>query len=251
MKTAKYKNKKNINKTIIIISLLIVFSLIFIFNKYNINNNFKALEPFKIKSFINKYINFNKRLESEISKEKLLEENNLLKKEIDSLNERLNEVESLKNSSYDIEFANITVRNPLYFYKYIIIDKGEESGIKENDLVISSSYLIGRVDTVNKKYSKVDLITNLKDISIEVENKKIYGMISEYKNGYLIVKDINNYEDVKVGDKIYTSGISMYQLHLEIGKIEKIEMDNYNISKILYIKPSANIDNISLVGIIK
>lgn len=244
---------------------LAIFLLVIIYASYIYQNQiYNYLSS--IKTTINKPINYihkkteiiknydklyetNKKMEQELMKYKEVEEENKeLKKTIKSLEEKLNF--SSNYSDYEYEYANILFRNINYWNDSFTIDKGRNYGIKVNDPIIYNS-LIGRVSKVYDKYSVVTLITNNNENKISVKIKDEIGSIIEYKNNYFIIKGINNYDDIKEKEKVYTTGYGTYKANLPIGEVEKIKKDNYGISNILYVKPNCNFNNIKYVMVIK
>lgn len=211
-----------------------------------INNIYKKIDI--IKNY-DKLYETNKKMEQKLIKYKEIEnENKELKDKIKSLQETINFSSNYAN--YEYEYANILFRNINYWNNTFTIDKGRNHNIKVNDAIIYNS-LIGRVSKVYDKYSVVTLITNNNENKISVKIKDEIGSIIEYKDNYFIIKGINNYDDIKEKEKVYTTGYGIYKTGLFIGEVEKIKKDNYGISNILYVKPNCNFNNIRYVMVIK
>src|SRR5690606_16715722 len=111
--------------------------------------------------------------------------------------------------------ATVISRNPDQWEEKIIIDKGEVHGIEQNMAVITANGLIGKVVLVTKFTSTVELLStenrNFRVASvIPAENgeKAAFGLIEgyDYKRGELIMKRIDSSIDVKVGQKVISSG---------------------------------------------
>jgi rod shape-determining protein MreC len=79
----------------------------------------------------------------------------------------------------------------------------------------------------------------------------VEGNLSQFDNGYMIVKNIDKDAKVSVGDKVVTSTISeRYHPGLTIGYVAEISIDSNNLTKTAYITPAVNFDNISSVLVI-
>lgn len=200
----------------------------------------------------------NKILKSNIEKMESLEaENTELKHEIDKMKEELNIDHVL--SDYDYLNATVVSRNSLYWYNTLTIDKGSHNGIEEGMVVINSTGLIGKIENVSTFSSDVKLITTNdtnNKISVTVTNgdSNLTGLINayDYNDGYLKVEGISNTATVNVGDLVYTSGLGgVFPSGILIGTVDSITTDVYDLSKIINVKPSADFDDINYVTILK
>lgn len=207
---------------------------------------------------LNDVLEENKILKSNVEKIESLEaENTALKQEIDKMKEELN----IDHVLTDYTYLNATVisRNSLYWYNTLTIDKGSHNGIEEGMVVLNSTGLIGKIENVSTFSSDVKLITTNdtnNKISVTVTNgdTKLTGLINAYNydDGYLKVEGISNTATVNVGDLVYTSGLGgVFPSGILIGKVENITTDVYDLSKIINVKPSANFDDINYVTILK
>jgi len=205
---------------------------------------------------------------------KVLEENDILRSNVDRIDSIEAENEELKREitalkkELDVDFvltdytrlnATVVSRNTGYWYNILTIDKGKHNGIKKGMVVMNSTGLIGKVVTVSNYTSDVKLITTTdtnNKISVSVTNgeNKITGLINgyNYDSGVLQVEGISNTESVSVGDLVYTSGLGgVFPSGILIGKVESITTDVYDLAKIINVTPSANFDDINYVSILK
>ena len=66
------------------------------------------------------------------------------------------------------------------------------------------------------------------------------------------VEGISNTEEVNVGDYVYTSGLGgVFPSGILIGTVESITTDEYDLAKIINVKPSADFNDINYVAILK
>ena len=215
----------------------------------NIINSFSSLQD---------VLEENKILKSNIEKMESLETENIeLKQEIKKLKEELKIDYVL--SEYNYLNATIVSRNSFYWYNTITIDKGKNNGIKEGMVVINSTGLIGKIESVSSFSAEVKLITSNNTnnkISVTITNgeNKLTGLINayNYEDGYLKVEGISNTETVNVGDYVYTSGLGgVFPSGILIGHVESIITDVYDLSKIINVKPAGNFDDINYVTVLK
>ena len=205
---------------------------------------------------------------------KVYEENEILKRNLDrydliytqnqELKRQLDELKQEMNIDYvltDYEYLNAAVinRNIGYWYDTITINKGSNSGIKKDMAVITSKGLIGKIVKVSSFNSEVKLITSSNSnnrISVIIENTggTSYGILSSYdeKNNELLVEGISDNKEIKEGAVAYTSGLNdIFPSGIRVGTVSRVEKDNYGLSKIVHIKPSANIGEVNLVSVLK
>lgn len=196
--------------------------------------------------------NINKNFLKDNNTEKV--EIEMLKKENEQLKtsiNKLNTIVSINNyAGFDYEISTIIVRDVYQIYETITIEKGENFAIKKGMAVVNENGLVGIISKVNKKSCQVRLITSRKtDISIKVGNA--YGILSGYKDNYLIGSKISNYDDFNVGDLVYTSGLGNLPDYILIGKVKEIKPGDYNIEQQIYIEPQVNLKNLKYLLIIK
>lgn len=226
---------------LIIISFIcfILFNFYIKYNSYVINISkdiITIIEDF----FIEDYKEYN---DYEIIKDENIE----LKKEINELKETL----ELNNITTDKKLIHATTinRNVTLWYDLITIDKGSTSFVEPNMGVIYNGNLIGIITEVNNYSSKARLLTNGNKLSVKVNES--YGILTEYKNGYYIVDGISNFENVQIGDRVLTTGLSdNIPNGILIGEIVDMQKDNFELTKRLYVKPLVNLNNIKYVTLV-
>lgn len=204
---------------------------------------------------INQFFEHNQR---PTNKEKQLEaENNRLKSENEKLKKELDMSDIAK---YNPISAAVIARQPdQWLNTIVIIDKGQKAGIKENMAVMTSDGLIGRVAKVNQFSSKVNLIstkgrTNRLSVNIQHDSDEVFGLIDHYddEKNRLIISDIDDNDDVEKGDQVLTSGLGdQLPKGLYVGEVEKVQKDQYGLSKQVVIKTGANMNGLSHVYVAK
>jgi len=187
----------------------------------------------------------------------LMTENIELRKQLESMKEEL-DIEYTLN---DYEYLNATVinRNVSHWYNTITVDKGTHNGVTKDMVVVNSQGLIGKVVSTTAFTSDIRLLTtkdtnNKISITISDGSDKIHGLIRNYNyTTYLLeVEGISNTESVSVGSYVYTSGLGeIFPSGILIGTVENIKTDEYDLTKIIEVKPIADFDNINYVAILK
>lgn len=183
-------------------------------------------------------------------------DNYRLEKENKELREML-KTESI--AEYDPVIATIISRNQDEWMNTMVINKGETAGIKENMAVITNSGLVGRIKKVNAYSSQVELIassvkTSKVSVSLQQEGSEIFGMIDHYDDSknLLVLSDIDNNVKVKVGTTVITSGLGgQFPKGIVIGKVKKVENDEFGLSQMAYVETAANLKDLTQVYVAK
>lgn len=211
------------------------------------------------------------KLENMREIEKLNEENEALRAEIDSYKEDITqyqnqtaELEALQElyaldelyPDYNKTAAHVFAKDASSWFAIFYIDKGTNDGIFEGANVMCGSGLAGIVTECYEDYSKVRaVIDDNSRISARVMPSSAFctveGSLSQYENSYIIVKNIDKDASVAVGDKVVTSTISdRFHPGLMIGYVAEITEDTNNLTKTAYITPAVDFNDISDVLII-
>lgn len=169
-------------------------------------------------------------------------------------NERLKDLLDLKEGAgIDFVIANISFKDPLSVYDEFFIDLGSDDDIKENMVVLNRDILLGRISKVYKKRSIVELISkqNLYT-SVLIGEEKYIGILKGENSNRLIIEYVVNDAQIKVGDKVYTSGISdIYPKGQYIGEITSVVDKEGGLFKEITLTLPFNIFELNQVVILK
>ena len=159
---------------------------------------------------------------------------------------KFNEIDLVYESDY---INTYIIYKDIYNYMNEITIKGGKDKGYDKYPVIYDNTLIGIIDRVNSNNSVVKLVTN-KYLKLSVKINEEIGVL-EYTNGNLIVSNINNLSEIKIGDMVYTSGLGNIKENIFIGVVKDIVVDSKNIEKKIYIDYKINIKDIDYVTVIK
>ncbi|HPF83257.1 MAG TPA: rod shape-determining protein MreC [Bacilli bacterium] len=238
------------NKILIILIIIISFIICNLCIEYNFN--------FQIKDIIMYPIN------KIISSKKVINNDSFL---IESLKNKNKEIEELKktlelktiNSNYKVINASITYRNMEYFYNEITINKGKKDGITKDSPVIVSEGLIGRINKVTNYSSTIKLITsasinNMLSVQINTKSGYVYGILNNYdkETNSFIIEGISSNTEISPGDVVSTTGLgNIYTSGIIIGKVVRIQKDNFDLANILKVEPIVDFNNFHYVSVLE
>ena len=259
-----YKKDKNKKKIIIISISIIMVILLCISLLVNRKNNviedfFKDISFYINKTIMYPFTRYNKEKGINQTESYLIQKNvnSSLEKEIQELKDALELNKTL--TEYDVVNSTILSRNKSYWFNTITIDKGKNSGLKENMPVVTRNGLLGKISKVYNNSSEVKLITsddiNFKvSVSIKTNETDNYAILNGYikKDNLIKANGIDKTTNINIGDTVLTSGLGeFFPSGIYIGTVEKIESDKYNLSKTIYIKTKQNFNDIHYVTVLK
>ena len=278
--------KSFFNKKLVIILVAITISFLMIAFSISVRNN-RSMPPFvqqvgnEAAGLVERVVNtpiaaVNKVGKSFVSLLDTYQENQELKKQIDSLAAQKVENQTLREENkalkqqlklnksltdYDKISAYVISRAPSSWQNQVTINKGSLAGVTKNAAVLSREGLIGRVTEVNQTNSKVELITTQNDsanrFAVQLTNEKnhvVNGLITDYDadNNLLVMGQVTLKEEIKKGTQVITSGMGgNTPKGLLIGTVVKVADNDYGLPSKIYIKPAANITDLGVVTVAK
>lgn len=136
----------------------------------------------------------------------------------------------------EAKILNLTVNRRL---NYITLNKGARDGVSDNMGVICSDGVVGTVAMVSEKFSLVLPIINLQSkTSCRLDSCEYLGsLIWDGQDPlYAGLEEIPRHADVKVGDKVCTSGFSdIFPIDIPVGTVSEAEVtdaDNFYSIKV-------------------
>ncbi|MET0785223.1 MAG: rod shape-determining protein MreC [Paenisporosarcina sp.] len=200
-----------------------------------------------VDSLLNTY-DENKRLKSRLEEfAKLQADVNDLASENSRLREIVDKQEDLRK--YEPIQATVIARNPDQWEEKVVLDKGTIHGVEVNMAVITSQGLIGKVFLATPFTSTVELLSTQNPnyrvsamVTVDGE-KEVFGLIEGYddERNELILKRIDSNIEIKVGQKVMSSGLGgIFPKSLFIGEITEVTTDDFGLTKMAYVKPSAD-----------
>lgn len=237
------KDWKQTKIIISVITFVILVTLIFISNtnakQFGILNNISTSMASPIYKFSRRRELKNESETIGKNLQNILNENEELKKELEELRLKSNEIDVLKSKNdelaellgikdsyknYEGIPAQVVSKSISNYEKTAIINVGEDKGIKENMIVVAAKGLYGRVITVSKNTSKVQLITDpASKITVRVGNSA-ESLIAEgnLENGLILTMLPQNNRIISE-QYIYTSGMGgVFPGGIYVGRVADI-----------------------------
>lgn len=196
-----------------------------------------------------------------------------VRKENQTLRERLEALEARNSALLEFEFENKSLRgllamkgqqkidgvvarvigyDPSSWQRAIVIDSGLTEGIEPGMAVISGSGLVGQVTSVGRGSSRVLLISDpLSGVDALVQGNRARGIIEGDGDGNYVWKFVLREEEVKIGDRIISSGLDgVYPRGLLIGVVTEVNSRPDSMFHDIRVQPSVRMEKIESVIVV-
>jgi rod shape-determining protein MreC len=155
--------------------------------------------------------------------------------------------------------ARVIVRSPTVWYSTIKVDKGSGDGVREDQPVVASGGLVGRVTSVTGGTAEVMLITDASSaVSAQVMPNGASGIVHPVvgKPDDLLLDYIEKGRRVTEGTTVVTSGFSssrvesLFPRGIPIGEVVRVEPDEVEQFQRVHVRPFADVREIDYVRVL-
>lgn len=143
-------------------------------------------------------------------------------------------------------------------FRTITIDKGTQEGLRADMAVISPAGVVGRILMPTARAAKVQLIIDRDAAAgVMVERSRVIGIVTGvgsaedlgFKAGLIDLDYVPGSADVKVGDRVVTSGIDgIYPKGLPVGEIQSTEREGGEWK--IRVKPAVDFSTLEAVLVV-
>ncbi|MAV81034.1 MAG: hypothetical protein CMD12_03545 [Flavobacteriales bacterium] len=217
-------------KDFVVYFILLSFSLVLTFN-----TNFYQKSKFIV--FLNSIANDSKETLNKLNgyfvlkkiNSDLIQENLFLKNKLEGVSKNANS-DSIHNTTFYYQNAKVISNNLSYLKNYLVIDKGIKNGLSKEMGVISSTGIVGIINHSSLNYSSVMSVLNIETkINAKVKRSSYFGTLEwdGSSSEHLLLNDIPETADVKIGDSIITGGMSLiFPEGINIGVVSNLINQN-------------------------
>ncbi len=203
------------------------------------------------------------------------EENQQLKENLSTYQQKLYEVQELTKENEELQTvldktetitdyrpiqATVIARSPEHWFNQVTLNKGKQHGVEKDMAVITASGMIGKIQS-SAQFTSTVLLLNGFDrsnrISVNVDLPETDSDAKGFILGYddtreqLLLEFTDSYEDIALETIVFSSGLGgVFPKGLEIGSIEEVTTDQYGLTQIAYVKPSADIEELNHVIVV-
>jgi rod shape-determining protein MreC len=155
--------------------------------------------------------------------------------------------------------ARVIARSSTVWYSSLKIDKGSDDGVRENQPVIATGGLVGKITSVTGGTSEVRLITDGQSgVSAQVFPAGVTGVVRPEVGDPrdLLLEHVESGERVTENTLVITSGFtssrteSLFPRGIPIGRVTKVDLDELETYQRVHLKPFADLRRIDLVQVL-
>ena len=168
---------------------------------------------------------------------------------------RINDSLYFKDNQYEYITVGVVKNSTTRLRNYITINKGYQDGIRPDMGVVSPFGVVGIVTTVNKHYSAVISLLNVKfNVSSKVKNRNYSGPLSW--NGkdprYAYLEELPTFATFQIGDTVVTSGhSSIFPPDIIVGVVESYNKQRDDNFYSLKVRLATDFQTLSVLSVIR
>lgn len=189
----------------------------------------------------------NKALQEQLAH--VLSENANLRRKLAETESFLNQQNTLSPQNF-----NLLAARPLGISRYLIIDKGTDDGVKNNQVVIYKDNYIGKISETSPKKSQVMLVSDPDShlaAFVSDQNGKAKGVLSGQFGQDMLLDKVLHQEPLSKDDLVYSEGTETeIPRGLVLGIISEVDQRENQIFKQAIVKSVFDIANIDVVFVI-
>ena len=196
----------------------------------------------------------NEELRDEI--DRLRMENTQLKLQEEELEELRNLYAALNyipsESAYKTVTGNIIAIDGAHYFNIFTIDRGTESGVQREAVVLSGDGLVGKVIDTGNGFSKiVSLIDIESNVSFMVlRDMNVMGIVAGNGDEMLEGYTFDGNADINENDTLITSGIGLYPQGIKIGTVKSVSFNKDTQLKTIEVEPAVNFNSLKKVMVL-
>ena len=193
-------------------------------------------------------------------------ENETLRKDVDTLENTIFSLKEVKKENERLkallEFGKDIPRKKVLAqvvswdssneFKVLRINKGSNHGLELLSPVITMTGLVGYVYRLSGNYSDILTILDQNNrVDSIVARTRTHGIVEGNSNFMCHMKYVSRTESLEIGDTIVTAGLGeVYPKGIRVGKISKINKENYGITQKIEITPSVDFHKLEEVVVL-
>jgi len=145
---------------------------------------------------------------------------------------------------YNLVAASVVARSLDRLGGSLTIDKGTADGVEPGRAVLTPDGLVGRAERSTPHETRVLTLLN-RDCAVaaRIERTRVDGVLEwEFGNQPVLnLHYISSQEDVKVGDRVVTSGLGgIFPVGIRIGTVAKVALDPNGLMKEILVDPAVD-----------
>jgi rod shape-determining protein MreC len=137
--------------------------------------------------------------------------------------------------------AEVVGRDASVWFQSLTIDKGERDGLKPGMPVLAPEGVVGMISGTSSHAARVMLLTDPNSgVDVLVQRTRARGIVSGQLEQEAVLKYVKRDEDVKVGDRVITSGLDgVFPKGMPVGHVTEVSRKDRGLFLYAEVTPSA------------
>ncbi len=151
----------------------------------------------------------------------------------------------------EVGIADVIGRSPDNWYRMALVDMGRSDGVDRNTVAVSDLGIVGKVQDVYGRFSKVQLIIDRSSgIGAMMRRTRVAGILKGNGRSGCIMENIEPSADIRVGDVVVTSGLgSLFPQSMPVGEVTEIRK-KFNFISVV-VRPYAKFERLEHLNLVK
>ncbi|MEJ5359840.1 MAG: rod shape-determining protein MreC [Desulfobacterales bacterium] len=175
------------------------------------------------------------------------------RREIEIENRRLKELLGFKATlPGEAVAARIIAADPAAWFKTVILDKGEEDGVRKGLPAVTARGAVGQILDASPRRSRLLLLIDYNSAADAlVQRSRARGVLKGTSGAECLLDYLQHADDVQVGDAVITSGFDgVYPKGLLLGTVSAVDFQGTDVFKEVRVRPAVDFDKLEEVLVI-
>jgi rod shape-determining protein MreC len=187
-------------------------------------------------------------------KVRTLEQEKIILQQAKLENERLKKELDYREES-PLEFISVKVigKDPTNFSKTLILNAGENKGIKNGAAVLSQGIFVGKIVNVNSFTSQLMLVTDPQsNIDAQISSTGDNGIVRGSYGSGMVLDMISQNARINKGDEVVTLGLTArVPKGILMGTVGEFQSQKNDILQKATVVPSIDLENLDFVSVVR
>lgn len=144
--------------------------------------------------------------------------------------------------------ARVIAEDASSWFRTVMIDKGSDHGVTEGLPVVVAEGVVGRVVRSSPRFARVLLITDASSaVASLLQDNRARG-VCRGQGEQLVFDFVLRQEEVKVGDRVVTSGMGgVFPKGLAIGNVKNVDRQEFGLFQAIEVSPAVDFSHLEEV----
>ena len=156
-------------------------------------------------------------------------------------------------AEFNLLAARVAARDPSNWYETMVIDRGEQAGVRVGSVIVTNEGVVGRVNKVSATSAEVLLISDQRSaVGAMGQISRDVGVLSGGDGeGNCRLVYLPRTATICTGETVVTSGLGgVFPKGLVLGRVVEVSVEDYGLGKFARVQPAVNLGHLEEVLVI-